>query len=99
MDKRLAVTYKDPSSPGFEISEVCGEDGVPRHVQAGALEVDVFGVISKKTDDYDDVVQCSSFLAKFRNYCTCKLGGLLAATVTTPALSCMSTNGTGQVAQ
>ena len=31
--------------------------------------------------------------------CTCKLGGLLAATVTTPALSCMSANGTGQVAQ
>lgn len=47
----------------------------------------VLGVISKKTGY--NAVQCSGFLAKFRKLRTCKLGGLLAATVTTPALSCM----------
>ena len=47
----------------------------------------------------DDAVQCSGIKAKSQELCTRKLGGLLAATVTTPALSCMSANRTGQVAQ
>lgn len=89
MGRRLVVTYKNPSSPGFEISEVCGEDGVPRHV------CQVLGCYFKKNDE--NAVQCSGFLPKLRKLRTCKLGRVVGSNGhnTRPELYVRQQNGTG----